>query len=89
MVLKSFPNKSLRKNWNMGGSRFKRVHVVSTISIIFDVTRSVFGPTEQPKSATFMQFGEESRYSLVIVSSSIGLALSINFFCIKIKVRSI
>ena len=57
------------------------MHAVSTMLIMFDITRSVFGPTEQPKSATFMQFGEESQYSLVIVSSSMSLVLSIICLC--------
>ena len=65
----------------------------STMLVIFDITRSACGPTEQPKSATFMQFGEESWYNFIIVSSSMGLALSISFFFfflqwIKIKVGS-
>jgi len=61
--------------------------MASTMSIIFDVTRSVFGPTEQPKSTTLMQFEMEPGYSIVIVSSSIGLALSISFFCNKIEIK--
>jgi len=65
------------------------MHTASTMSIIFDITRRVFGPTEQPKSATFMQFGEESQYNLVIVSSSITLALSTIFLCSEMKGRSI
>ena len=60
------------------------------MSIIFDITRSVFGPAEQPRSATFMQLGEESQYnSLIIVSSSMVLVLLITLLCNKIKYKSI
>jgi len=71
-------------------SRFKRVLALATMSIVFDVTRSVFSPTEQPRSATFMQLGEESQYnSLIIVSSSMVLVLRIIVLCNKIKYTSI
>jgi len=76
----------LRYNWNVGGSWFKPTHAAWTMSIIFDITRRVFGPTEQPKSATFMHFGEECLYSLLIASSSMVLALSIIVLYNKIKV---
>jgi hypothetical protein len=82
MVLKSFPGRSLRKTWNMGAFRLNPWDAAWIVSIISQISNSVLGPDEHPKSATFRHShsGELLRYTSTMLSSSIGFALSIASF---------